>query len=118
MNFEVALRLLKAGHTVKLKSWPHGLYLAMKNKKIRLFDSGRDSDWKSIDFTTQILSHQWEVIEPMRFYDQGFKDGHEAGWDEALARYLKALDDYQNAIPTHENSRSIITNLQENKDIP
>lgn len=116
MNFEVALRLLKAGHTVKLKSWEKGQYLALKNKEVRYFWHGHVNDW--LTFNHDILSNQWEVIEPMTFYDQGYKDGHEDGWDEALARYLYALENSNHLnLSTLENSRSIITTLHENKEI-
>jgi hypothetical protein len=120
MNFEIALRLLKAGHSVRSKKWKKGFYLALANEQIQLFEHGNvctTHTYRWDILSSHLLSDQWEVIEPMTFYDQGFADGHEAGWDEALARYLKALDHFEDTVPTHENSRSIITNLQENKDI-
>lgn len=116
MNFEIALRLIKAGHTVRLKQWSKSTYLVLKNKEVRLFDSGTQQEWRT--FNADIISSQWEVIEPMTFYDQGYKNGHENGWDEALSRYLHALENSSSMnVATLENSRSIITTLQEKKDV-
>ena len=113
MNFEIALRLLKAGHIVRIKHWDKSLYLALNNHQICLFENGISRTW--FTFHTDILSCLWEVKEAIVYYDQGYRDGHEAGWDEALARYLFALEHF--SVPSLENSRSIITTLQEKKDV-
>jgi len=93
MEFELALRLLKSGYKVKLKSWERkDEFIYMEGRKI---SHSYHYQWEpTVD---ELLSNQWECVDGIDYFDQGFADGYAVGWDEALKKYNEVI--YGTALP-------------------
>jgi len=101
MNFETALRLLKAGHTIRWPLWddketflqikyPNKKYPGYNGKIVKLCRWGSETDW--IPKSEELLSNNWICLDSENFYDQGHDDGFKEGYDLALEKYLEYLN--------------------------
>ncbi len=101
MNFETALKLLKAGHKIRLPLWDdESTFLVIKypNKKYPghngeiVIAHTFGSWWTWEPKSDEILSNNWVCMDIDAFYDIGHSEGFKEGYDHALERYLEFLN--------------------------
>lgn len=93
MNFDDALKLLRAGHMVRLKTWDKETYLKMDDKGVmKFFLNAKDRGANTSLGGVEISSMDWVCSDWGTFYDKGYDEGYKVGYDEAIEKYLDALD--------------------------
>ena len=86
MNFDDALKLMRVGQTAKRKEWPKDVFLKIENGILISSKAGM------VTWPLDIVATDWTCPDWGTFYDQGYDEGYKVGYDEAIEKYLDALD--------------------------